>query len=408
MPTNAALMEGIQTRTSVETLREVIEALAPLEREAGSEGEREAAEWLAARLGEAGARVQIDEEEFFDGYADLIAKFSAAGVASGIAALSGRGRALAAAGGAAAAALIVDEVSNGARPVRRALAERKTTWNVVAEIGDADAERTIVALAHHDAAHGGMAFDQTLQRKMADWFPGVIERIDTAIPVWWSVAAGPGLSALGAATGRRGLATAGTALSAVAVAAFKDIARTPVVPGANDNLSGVAALVAIAEAFRERPVEGLRIVLASCGAEEVLQGGIHGFARRHLAPLERDRAWVINLETIGSPELAMLEGEGAFVMEDYFDRGFRDLVERVAVEEGIPMRRGMRATTSTDSVIPSRMGIPTACLISLNRHKGLSNYHSPTDVPENLSYATIACATDLAESVIRRLSPRAR
>ena len=111
----------------------------------------------------------------------------------------------------------------------------------------------------------------------------MIERIDTAIPVWWGVAAGPALAALGAATRRRGLAAAGAALSAVSAAAFEDIARHPVVPGANDNLSGVAVLVALAEAFRERPVEGLRVVLASCGAEEVLQGGIYGFARRHLA-----------------------------------------------------------------------------------------------------------------------------
>ena len=44
------------------------------------------------------------------------------------------------------------------------------------------------------------AFDQTLQRKLTDWFPGVIERIDTAIPVWWGVAAGPALVSLGAAT----------------------------------------------------------------------------------------------------------------------------------------------------------------------------------------------------------------
>ena len=50
------------------------------------------------------------------------------------------------------------------------------------------------------------------------------------------------------------------------------------VPGANDNLSAVAVLVAVAEALREEPVDGLRVVLASCGAEEVLQGGIHGFA----------------------------------------------------------------------------------------------------------------------------------
>ena len=100
----------------------------------------------------------------------------------------------------------------------------------------------------------------------------------------------------------------------------------------------------------------------------------------------------------------MLEGEGPFVMEDYFDRGFRDLCAEVAAREGIRMRRGMRATTSTDSVIPSRMGIPTACFISLNRHKAISNYHSPADVPENLSYATIGAATDLAEAVLRELS----
>ena len=83
-------------------------------------------------------------------------------------------------------------------------------------------------------------------------------------------------------------------------------------------------------------MRGLRVVLASCGAEEVLQGGIYGFARRHLAPLDRDRTWVINLDTVGSPALAMLEGEGAFVMEDYFDRGLRDLCERVADPRGDP------------------------------------------------------------------------
>ena len=150
------------------------------------------------------------------------------------------------------------------------------------------------------------------------------------------------------------------------------------------------------------------MVLASCGAEEVLQGGIYGFARRHLAPLDRERTWVLNLETVGSPSLALLEGEGAFVMEDYFDRGLRDLCVQVAAEERIPMRRGMRASTSTDSVIPSRMGIPTLCLTSINRHKALENYHSPADTPENLSWNTIACAADLAESLTRALARPAR
>ncbi len=404
MPTNAALTENRTSRASQETLREVTEALAPLDREAGSEGEREAAEWLAARLERAGAAARIEEEEFLDGWPDLHAGLTGAGVAAGLLALTGRGRAAAIGAGGAAAALLADDASNGIRPLRRAIGDRKPTWNVVAELGDPDAERTFVVIAHHDAAHGGRAFDQTLQRKLCDWFPGVIERADTAIPVWWGVTAGPALAALGAFSRRRGIAAAGAALSAVSTAMLKDIARTPVVPGANDNLSGVAGLVALAELLADRPVEGLRVVLASCGAEEVLQGGIHAFARRHLAQLDRDRTWLLNLESVGSPELALLEGEGPFVMEDFFDRGFRDLFAEVATRERIRMRRGMRATTSTDSVIPSRMGIPTACLISLNRHKAISNYHSPADVPENLSYATIGAATDLAEAVVRKFA----
>ncbi|MFI5123222.1 MAG: hypothetical protein ACHQJ5_10035 [Vicinamibacteria bacterium] len=132
MPTNAALTEDRQSRASEATLREVVEALAPLEREAGSEGERAAAEWLAARLNQAGAAATIDEEEFLDGYAGLHARLSAAGAGAGLHALSGRGRRAAAAGGAAAAALIADDASNGLRPARRALAERKTTGTVLA------------------------------------------------------------------------------------------------------------------------------------------------------------------------------------------------------------------------------------------------------------------------------------
>ncbi|MDX6582881.1 MAG: hypothetical protein QOI10_2065 [Solirubrobacterales bacterium] len=407
MPTNAALTEHRRSRASEETIREVAQTLAPLDREAGSEGERQAAEWLAARLERAGAPARVEEEEYLDGWPGLHAALSATGAASGLLALSGRARAAAIAGGLASAALIVDDVSNGARPARRALGDRKKTWNVVAELGDPEAARTFVLIAHHDAAHGGRAFDQTMQSRLTDWFPGVIERADTAIPVWWGVAAGPALAALGAATRRRGIAALGTALSAMSAASFRDIARSPVVPGANDNLSGVAALVALAELLAERPVPGLRLILASCGAEEVLQGGIHAFARRHLAPLDRDRTWLLNLESVGSPQLAMLEGEGPFVMEDYFDRGLRDLVAEVAVREGIRMRRGMRATTSTDSVVPSRMGIPTACLVSLNRHKGISNYHSPADVPENLSYPTIGAAADLTEAVVREFATAA-
>ena len=147
--------------------------------------------------------------------------------------------------------------------------------------------------------------------------------------------------------------------------------------------------MAVAEALQAEPIEGLRVLLASCGAEEVLQGGVYGFVDRHLKPLDPDRTLVLNIDTVGSPRLIMLEGEGPVVMEDYCGPDFRDLVARVAEDAGVELRRGMRARTSTDAVIPSHAGYPTATLASMTAWKGLSNYHKPTDTPENVDYSTV-------------------
>ncbi len=249
-----------------------------------------------------------------------------------------------------------------------------------------------------------LIFDDRFQVWLGERFPGILERIDTALPLWWAMLSAPGLVAYGAARGRRGLLATGIAGSAVATAAMADIARSPIVPGANDNLSAVAVLVAFAERLRELPVQGLRVLLASCGAEEVLQGGIYGFGRRHFPELDRDRTWFLNLETVGSPRLILAEGEGPVVMEDYFDRNFRDLVERAALSAGAPVRRGMRARNSTDAVVPSRAGYPTATLASMDRNKVLSNYHKMTDTPENVDYRTAYHALIVTEAVARELA----
>src|SRR6059058_4371997 len=111
----------------------------------------------------------------------------------------------------------------------------------------------------------------------------------------------PGLIAVGGLRRRRAMTSLGLVGSLVGTAVFADVARRPVCPGANDNLSAVAVLVALAERLQAEPVPGLRVMLVSCGAEEVLQGGIHGFAVRHFPALNRDRTWFINLDTVGSP-----------------------------------------------------------------------------------------------------------
>ena len=386
-------------------LRDLVEELAQLERRAGSEGEREAAERLQARLAGLGLPARVEEVPFRDGYARQLLPLGAAGAAAGAVALAGRARLAAVLVGTLAACAIADDAANGRRSWRRLVTRPRTTWNVVAETGDRGAERTLVLLAHHDAAPTGRMFDPSLQRAVARRFPGLVQRVNASLPLWWPVIAAPALVALGAAAGRRGLLAAGTGASVLTTAAGADIARGQIVPGANDNLSGVAVLAGVAERLRSKPVAGLRVLLASCGAEEVLQGGIYPFVETHLRRLDPGRTWVLNLDTVGSPRLVLLEGEGVIGIEDYPEPSFRDLIASTAADAGVPLTRGQRARSSTDSVIPSRAGYATATLTSFEPDtKLLSNYHLPSDTPENLDFGTVAEALELTEALARRLA----
>src|SRR5579875_466040 len=275
-------------------LSEVVEELAGFERRAGSEGEHRAAEWIARRLRASDCEAEVEEADFHAGYAGLMRGLSLAGSAAGLAALAARGlRPPAAAVAALAGAAMADDIANGPRLARRLIQRRAPT---------------------------GLSFDDRVQAWVGERFPRVIERTNTAVPLWWGPLAAHGLIAAGALSGRRRLALLGLCGTALSVAAFHDIARSPVVPGANDNLSGVAVLVGLAERLRAQPVEGLRMLFVSCGAEEVIQGGIRSFARAHFPRLARERTWFLNLETVGSPQLILLEGEGPLLMEDYHDK----------------------------------------------------------------------------------------
>jgi hypothetical protein len=386
-----------------QTLRSVIEDLATLRRGAGSEGEREGARRLADHLRAAGARdVRVEDVPYRPGYAKVLLPLNViAGVAGAVA--HRRGRAPGAAAIAAlCGALVADDVANGRRLWRAVATRPGRTTNVVAVAGDPHAERTLVVLAHHDAAPTGLVFDQRPQKWLARRFPGLVAGADTSAPLWWPIIGAPLLVALGALTGSRRITRAGLGALATTTALGADIARDRVVPGANDNLSGCAALVGLAQR-RDLPV---RVLLASCGAEEVLQGGIYAFHDAHLKSLDPSRTWVLNLDTIGSPELFLIEGEGTLLrVRDYPDPGFRDLIAAAAQRISGELQRGCRARSSTDAVIPSKAGFPTATLCSWDpATKCLTDYHLPSDTPDRLHYATIERAVDVVAAVAQDLA----
>jgi hypothetical protein len=382
-------------------LRATVERLAAIERPSASDGERRAAEWIRDRLAQLGADARVEEESAHGTYWVPLGLMTAAAGVAGFAARSGSraGRALAFAAGAATAAGIADDVSAGPHRFRRLL-RRRPTYNVVAEAGDRDAERTLVLVAHHDAARGGLLFAPQLVEWPADRFPGWYAKQQTSPQVAVVAVAGPALVALGGLTGLAALRRLGMGVSLAAAAVFADIAGRSVVPGANDNLSSVAVLVDLARSLQERPVRGLRVLLVSTGSEESFMEGMRGFAARHFGRLDRSKTEVLVLECLGSPELVLIEGEGMLMMRDYTPE-LRDRLAAIAEREGIHLRRGLRVGLATDGLIALKAGYPSAGLGSVTKYKFPSNYHSQRDTPDNLHYDTLCDAAALCEALVR-------
>jgi Peptidase family M28 len=386
----------------MDLLRSVIEELAPIPRLPTSDGERDAAHLIRDRLEGYGCRAAVEEVSAYRSYAWPIGVLSALGFASAVASLRGH-RVLGAIGGAVAAIGIVDDITGGAMATRRVAMRPRTAYNVVAETGDPESTRTLVVLAHHDAAPSGLVFDQTVTQWLADRRPDIVEALKSNPPLWWPVIAGPAFVSLGSVAGSRRLRWLGLISSLGSLAAMVDIGRRPAVPGANDNLSGVAALVSVAEQLARDPVSNLRVLLVSAGAEEALQEGIRGFARAHFPRLRARDTWFLNLDTVGSGRLVLLEGEGTVRMHDY-DRAFKDLVARCAAEHDIPLLRGLRSHNSTDGSVPHRHGYPTATVVSVDDRKLLPHYHLDSDRPEHVDYECVGRAARLAGAVTRALA----
>jgi len=378
--------------------------LEAIERGTASPGEREAADWIAQRLGELGCEAHTESEQVHGGY--WLPVGAPAAAAAGLALLALRGgrlaRLAALAGGTVAAASIIDDISGGAQVARRILPKRESR-NVVGVAGDPDGERTLVLVAHHDAGHGGAVFDHSLSDKIEERWPGFIGRFKTYPPIMWPTLGGPVFTALGALTGSRRLLGAGIAFGAGTAAAMADIARSPVSPGASDNLSAVAVLLGVAEELQREPVEGVRVLLVSTGSEESFMEGMRRFMDRWASQLPKERTTVVCLETLGCPRLSLIEGEGMAWMTDY-PKATKDLVADVAGEAGIDLVRGLRTRAATDGLIALRAGYPSALLASVDQRNIPSHWHCPCDVADNVDFDTVDRATRLSTALARRLA----
>ena len=367
-----------------------IRGLAAIERPSASAGERSAAEWIAARLPK-GASARVESERAHGTHLPFVLP-SAVALAAGFA----RSRAAAALVAGLGTVAIADEVGGHRRLLRRALA-RGRTYNVVAELGDAQAARSVVFVSHHDVARSWPAAFGALLSVPPSRFPG-----GRRPPVARTLAYAPLMVLLGVAANARPLRRAGMALCASIVAVFADTARRPPVPGANDNGSGVAAVLGVASDVAGDGPEDLRVVLLSTGSEETMLEGMSAFLRRHRDELDPTRTLVVCLDMVGWDRLLVRESEG--VLRRYGSRPQDvELVLEAARAAGVEIAVAPPGPAPSDGLAARWMGLPTILLSSVAEDGGYPHYHRQTDVPENVNVETVVAGRRLCTELVRRL-----
>jgi Peptidase family M28 len=382
---------------TADELRERVERLAELDRGSATRGERAASDLIEAELTGLGLQVRRDVEVVHGGYWLPVGLATAAGVVAAAAS-----RVLGVLIGSLAAAAVADDIDAGPRVLRRAALAKRETANLSVEVGPPDADTTALVVAHYDSAHSGLVFHPQLPRVLLRTFPALARKANTAPPTMWGAIAGPALAALGAALGSRRLRIAGGLLSAGYAAAMSDIGLRKVVPGANDNASGVAVALSIAHWLAAEPPP-VRVIVLFTGSEESLLEGMQRYGERHFGRLDSTRTHVICLDTVGSPQLVALEAEGMIRMRR-FPRHFLELLHECANELGVHVYRGLRFRNTTDATVALKAGYPAVMIGSADEFKIPTDYHWPTDTPDRVNYGTVADAARLVQALVRRLA----
>lgn len=167
----------------------------------------------------------------------------------------------------------------------------------------------------------------------------------------------------------------------------------PHVPGANDNASGVAVLLRLAEELDDLDHTALWFVATGCG--ESAPQGIQHFLGRY--PFPRDEAFFVNLESVGRGELTVVTAEGV-LWPHRSDATLIDLARRSEAKAAFrPFRAG-----STSALVPLARGYRAVSLMTLE--KGLpANWHWPSDTSSQVEPEVLEQAVRLAASVARGL-----
>ncbi len=292
----------------------------------------------------------------------------------------------------------------------RRLVPRARSQNLIATLpAAAPVRRRVVFTAHADAAPTGWMFEPAflywiqrfapqkpaiLRRHMFGWLASlvvlsVLAVIRATTDWWWFPIWYGGL----------------TLASLVPLVLMLQIVLTNrIVPGANDNLSGCAALVLLAERLQSGLPDDCEVVLVVTGCEESGRGGAEALAREMRDEWPAASTTFLVLDTISGGDLRyMVEGE-IWPIEPPSE--LVEQIQAVARETGREALRAYHAPAGATDAAPLLLaGYDAVCLSRIDERIDLPrNYHLPTDRSGNLSCEQAVETVDLVERLARHLA----
>lgn len=261
----------------------------------------------------------------------------------------------------------------------------------------------VVFLAHVDAAFTGVVFRPEVAARAAGQKGPLAKPLRISIGALAALAA---LDLLDIGFGRsrlRSLARVALTIPPLMAAALNlDVSlRRQVVPGAMDDLSGVAAMLLLARRLRATKPDDVELVFVATGCEEAGLGGAQALLEAMNGRWDRDRTVVIGIDSPANGVLRYyLEGE---ILDVPLAPWLRDTLDRVSGSEArfSDVQPFSIPVGGTDAIPFARAGYPAVSLGCVDASTGTpKHYHLPTDTPENLEPETIPLCLDYVERLV--------
>jgi hypothetical protein len=288
----------------------------------------------------------------------------------------------------------------------RSLFFRRGSQNVVSPGPNPGARARLVICAHVDAARGGAIYAPRRARLAA--------RISRRSPVplgpyrvvFWSLAlllpllgarmAGLDSSALSV------IQLIPTLVLLIAVFALVEIELSEIVPGANDNASGVAAAISLAAALDADPPANLDVWVVLDGGEECQQEGMRRFVRAHRKELDPATTFFLAIDSVGGGDVRF-ETSAGWLVSYAMDRRLVELCTAIAEAEPRFMAAPLASGIAGDSM-PPRVARMRSIGITCRDADGIAPHrHLRTDTPDAIDRASLERAHGFALELIRRL-----